>query len=76
MVENSNEKFDEKKIISKSELKNKIEAKLMSRGIGDASCATDEKIYQAVVYAIKDLPRRFSRVRGFFLNQERRRLIQ
>ena len=41
--------------ISKSELKERIEAKLITRGVYDPSEATDEQLYHATVYAIKDI---------------------
>ncbi len=44
-----------KEKISKQELKEKIEAKLVTRGIYDPERATDEQIYQATVHALKDI---------------------
>ena len=41
--------------ISKSELKERIEGKLITRGICDPESATEEQIYQATVYALKDI---------------------
>ncbi len=41
--------------ITKSELRERIEAKLLTRGICDAAEATDEQIYNATVSAIKDI---------------------
>ena len=55
MVKNANDVFGNKKIITKKELKSKIEAKLVSRGVANFSEATDEQLYQAVVYTVKDL---------------------
>ncbi len=44
-----------KEKITKQELKEKIEAKLVTRGIYDPERATDEQIYQATVHALKDI---------------------
>ncbi len=44
-----------KEKITKQELKERIEAKLITRGITDPSTATEEQLYQATVYAIKDI---------------------
>ena len=41
--------------ISKQELKERIEAKLITRGITDPSSASVEQLYQASVYALKDI---------------------
>ena len=41
--------------ISKNELKERIEGKLITRGIFDPTSATDEQIYQATVHALKDI---------------------
>ncbi|MBQ1261083.1 MAG: glycogen/starch/alpha-glucan phosphorylase, partial [Clostridia bacterium] len=41
--------------ITKSELRERIEGKLITRGICDPSLATDEQLYQATVQAIKDI---------------------
>ena len=41
--------------IAKQELRERIEAKLLTRGICDAAEATDEQIYNATVSAIKDI---------------------
>ena len=41
--------------ITKQKLKERIEAKLMTRGILNPESATDEQIYQATVYALKDI---------------------
>ena len=41
--------------ILKAELKERIEGKLLTRGISDPSSATDEQLYQASVYALKDI---------------------
>ncbi len=45
---------DKKSIITKQELKEKIESKLITRGIYNPSKATDEQLYQAIVGTIKD----------------------
>ena len=55
MIRNENDTLGKKEPISKKELKSKIEAKLISRGVANFSEATDEQLYQAVVHAIKDL---------------------
>ena len=44
-----------KEKISKQELKERIEAKLITRGITDPTEATEEQLYQATVYALKDI---------------------
>ena len=44
-----------KEKISKQELKERIEAKLITRGVTDAAEATDEQLYQASMYALKDI---------------------
>ena len=41
--------------ISKQELKERIEAKLITRGICDPSNTTDEQLYNAVVQVLKDI---------------------
>ncbi len=41
--------------ITKSELKERIEAKLITRGVYDPNEATDEQLYSATVLAIKDI---------------------
>ena len=41
--------------ITKQELKERIEAKLITRGICDPSTASDEQIYQSTVLALKDI---------------------
>ncbi len=41
--------------ITKQELKERIEAKLITRGIYDPTQATDEQLYQASVHALKDI---------------------
>ena len=46
---------EKKDKISKQKLKEKIEAKLLSRGVRDVTEATDEQIYQATVYTLKDI---------------------
>ena len=45
----------EKRKITKSELKERIEAKLVTRGVYDPASATDDQLYQATVLAIKDI---------------------
>ncbi len=45
----------EKRKIAKQELKERIEAKLITRGITDPTDATTEQLYQASVAAIKDI---------------------
>ena len=45
----------EKRKITKQELKERIEAKLLTRGITESKEATTEAIYQASVAAIKDI---------------------
>ena len=41
--------------ISKQELKERIEAKLITRGITDPQAATPEQLYQATVHSVKDI---------------------
>ncbi|MBO5101753.1 MAG: glycogen/starch/alpha-glucan phosphorylase, partial [Clostridia bacterium] len=41
--------------ITKAELKERIEAKLVTRGIFDPKNASEEQLYQATVYAVKDI---------------------
>ena len=41
--------------ITKTELKERIEGKLITRGICDPTSATEEQIYGATVYALKDI---------------------
>ena len=41
--------------ITKHALKEKIQAKLITRGVSDPALATDEQLYQATVYALKDM---------------------
>lgn len=41
--------------ITKEQLREKIEAKLVTRGIYDPEKATDEQLYQATVHALKDI---------------------
>ena len=50
-----NPALGEKRKITKSELKERIEAKLVTRGVYDPSSATDDQLYQATVLAIKDI---------------------
>ena len=45
----------EKRKITKQELKERIEAKLITRGIIDPKDATNEQLYQASVATIKDI---------------------
>ncbi len=45
----------EKEKITKQQLKERIEAKLITRGIYNPDTATDEQIYQATVGAVKDI---------------------
>ena len=45
----------EKDKITKQELRERIEAKLITRGITDPESATEEQLYHAVVYALKDI---------------------
>ncbi len=44
-----------KEKITKQQLKEKIEAKLVTRGIYDPEKATDEQLYQATVHTLKDI---------------------
>ena len=44
-----------KKQITRQELKERIESKLVTRGVLDPKSATDEQLYQATVYALKDI---------------------
>ena len=50
-----NSQSGEKRKITKSELKERIEAKLVTRGVYDPSAASDDQLYQATVLAIKDI---------------------
>lgn len=52
---NSNILIGEKNKISKQKLKEKIEAKIISRGVHDVKEATDEQLYQATAYVLKDI---------------------
>ena len=45
----------EKDKISKAELRERIEAKLITRGVTNPSSATEEQLYHATVYALKDI---------------------
>ena len=45
----------EKRKITKQELKERIEAKLITRGIINASDASSEQLYQATVATVKDV---------------------
>ena len=51
----SNPITGKKEKISKQELRERIEAKLITRGVTEPNTATDEQLYQAVVYALKDI---------------------
>ena len=56
MINQANTKFNySKKPISKQELRERIEAKLVTRGITDPKRASAEMIYNATVNAIKDI---------------------
>ena len=52
---NANQNTGNKEKILKENLKERIEAKLITRGIYNPECASDEQIYQATVSAIKDI---------------------
>ena len=52
---NTNSVSGEKKNIDKHELKERIEAKLVTRGIYDPMNATAEQLYQASVHALRDI---------------------
>ncbi len=45
----------EKRKITRQELKERIEAKLITRGVSNPEHATDEQLYHATVHAIKDI---------------------
>ncbi len=51
----SNQLTGEKDKISKQELRERIEAKLITRGVIDPSSATDDQIYNATVLVLKDI---------------------
>ena len=53
--QSSNPTTGRKNKISKQELKEKIESKLITRGIYNADSASEEQIYQATVQALKDI---------------------
>ena len=57
MITNSrtNHLTGEKAKITKQELKERIEAKLITRGITDPKAATAEQLYQATVHSLKDI---------------------
>ena len=55
MVNKTTPASGEKRKITKSELKERIEAKLVTRGVYDPASATDDQLYQATVLAIKDI---------------------
>ena len=46
---------DNRKKISKQELDKKIREKLFARGITDPENATEDQLYHAVVYVLKDI---------------------
>ncbi len=46
---------DKKRKITPAELKERIEAKLVTRGVLNPEAATDEQLYHAAVHAIKDI---------------------
>ena len=50
-----NPAMGEKRKITKLELKERIEAKLITRGITNPKDATNEQIYQATVATLKDV---------------------
>ena len=52
---NANQNNGNKEKILKENLKERIEAKLITRGIYNPETAADEQIYQATVSAIKDI---------------------
>ena len=52
---NANPLEGNKEKISKTELKERIEAKLVTRGVYDPNEATDEQLYNATVLAVKDI---------------------
>jgi len=52
---NTNTQNGAKTPITKQELKERIEAKLVTRGISNPMSATDEQLYQATVNVIKDI---------------------
>ena len=52
---NANQISGIKTKITKQELRERIESKLMTRGILNPESATSEQIYQATVYALKDI---------------------
>ncbi len=52
---NSNLKTGEKEKITKQELRERIEAKLITKGVTDPKGAAVEQVYQATVQAIKDI---------------------
>ena len=45
----------EKDKITKQELRERIEAKLITRGVFDPSSATEEQLYNATVLVLKDI---------------------
>ncbi len=52
---NSNPKTGEKEQITKQDLRERIESKLITKGVTDPKSAGDEVIYQATVQALKDI---------------------
>ena len=53
--ENCTSSGENEKKISKQELRERIEAKLVTRGIFDPNKASDEQIYQATAYVLKEI---------------------
>ena len=48
-------KVEEKLKLTKQEVRERIEAKLITRGVSKPNSASDEQLYHATVYALKDL---------------------
>ena len=48
-------KTTERENMTEAQLRDKIKAKLLSRGISDPTQATAEQLYQATVHVIKDI---------------------
>ena len=55
MIKSNSRLKDTKKKFTKTELKERIEEKLSARGISSPKEATQEQMYHAVVYAMKDI---------------------
>ncbi len=55
MIKSNSRLKDTKKKFTKNELKERIEEKLATRGVSSPKDATDEQMYHAVVYAMKDI---------------------